>query len=166
MTVESTDENRRVARETIDQLFRRQLSVRPALVVPVAAGDPTPFRQLLTERLDPRGKLLRRICVAQIDTRELKTAAHEMCMRVIESGQQQTLFRVDRARGWTSEFLDVFGRTDRNDAISVDRHCFSGWLRLVHRVDDGVDDDRVGYERGFVSVNRKIHKGQGYNQNQ
>ena len=130
-------------------------------MVPIATGDPTTFRNLRRKRLDPRGKLLRRISIAQVDARELKTAAEKMRVRVVETGQEQTLMRVDDARVWTSKFPDVVSRADGDDTVRVGRHGFGGWLRRVHRVDDGVDDDGVGHERRFVSVNGKIHKTQG-----
>lgn len=54
---------------------------------------------------------------------------------------------IDRARVWTSEFPDVFSRANGDDSIRVDRYGLGGWLRRIHRVDHGVDDDRVSNER-------------------
>src|SRR5262245_18065132 len=98
MTVESIDEDRHVCRETVDQIFRGQLRVRPALVVPIATGYPTTFRDIRREGTDARRKLLQRVGVAQVDARELETAAQKMRVRVVETGKHQTLPGVDPAR--------------------------------------------------------------------
>ena len=86
MTVETIDENRRVRRVAIDQFFRRQLCIRPTLVVPIAARDPPSPWKLRGKIADAFGKFLRRIRVAEIDTGELKSAGHEMHVRIVEAG--------------------------------------------------------------------------------
>src|SRR5687768_16846210 len=91
-----------------------------------------------------------------------------MCVRVVETRKQQLLLGVDRARGWTSEFCDVLGRTDRDDSVGVNRYGFCRWLCRIHRMYDRVDDDGLGYERRLVSMHGKFHKTQrkSYDRNQ
>jgi len=87
-------------------------------------------------------------------------------VRVVESGQHQTLFSVDGACSRSCQFLDFFRRTNGNDAISEDRDCFGSGSSGIHCVHDRVHDDRVGDKRLGVSTKWKIHQRQGQNKEQ
>src|SRR5688572_3850371 len=112
VTVETADEYRPIGCESVDQFFGWQLRVRPKLVIPVAAGYPTSFWQARPVGANSRSKLLRRIGVAQVDARELETAAKKMRVSVIETREHQTLVGVDCARFRARQLLDLFCRTN------------------------------------------------------
>ncbi len=141
VTVQPIHEDRSIRREPINQFLSRQLRIRPALVIPVTTGDPAPGRQLVGEGADSFGKLLLRTRVAQIDTRQLKTAGHEMHVRIVESRQHELAFCIDHARVCAHESPDFFRRSHGDDAIARDGDSLGERLVLIHRVNRRVDDD-------------------------
>src|SRR5439155_10791032 len=95
VTVQTIDENRRVRRVAIDQFLRRQLCIRPTLVVPIAASDLSSFGKLRDKIADALGKFLWPIRVAETHTGALKSAGHEMHVCIVEAGLDELAFRID-----------------------------------------------------------------------
>lgn len=126
-------------------------------MVPIAAGDPSALGKLRGEIPDAVGKFLRRVRVAQVHRRQLKTATQEMHVSIVEAGQDELSFRVDHFGVSTSEFSDVLSRSDCDNAIAMNGDGFRGWLISIHRVNFGVHDDYVGDQRGFVGVCFEVH---------
>ena len=143
MTVQAIYKHWNIRCVSINQFFRRQFRVGPAFVIPIAPRDPPSGWQLCGEVANSLGEFLWRVGVAQINTRKLKAAAHEMHMRVVETRQQKLTLRVDHARVGAGEIPDFFGRSHGDNAIALDRDSFGARTALIHRVHPGVNDDQV-----------------------
>src|SRR5205814_2783550 len=126
-------------RERVNQLLGRQRRVAarggPALVIPVAARDPAPLRELRREGADSLGELLRRVRVSEVNARKLEAARQKVDVRVVEAGQDERAFGVNDARARARQTPYLFVRADGDDAFADDGHGLGGRLSRVHRAD-------------------------------
>ena len=89
-------------------------------MIPIAAGHPSVRGNLWRELANSIGKFLRRVGVAQIDARKLKSPAHEVHMSIVETREDQPALGVDDFRRGTGKLPDVISRTNCNYAIAKD----------------------------------------------
>src|SRR6476659_8868710 len=98
-------------------------------MIPIAAGHPSVRGNLWHELANSIGKFLRRVGVAQIDARKLKSPAHEVHMSIVEARQDQPALSVDDFRRGSGKLLDVTRRTNCNYAVAND--CDRRGRRLI-----------------------------------
>src|SRR5581483_2120059 len=108
MAIKAVHKYRRVRRVSVDQFFRRYIRLWPALMIPIAASDPSSFGKLRREIANAFGKLLRSISIAQIDAGELESTAHEVRVRIVEARKHQLALRVDLFCVGAGKFIDFF----------------------------------------------------------
>src|SRR5207237_9501168 len=128
VAVETVNEDGSLWRVLINQFFRRQFRIRPALVIPIAARDPSSFGKLCRKVANTLGKFLWRGCVAQVDARQLKTASHEVNVRVIETRQYELSLRIDHSCVCVGKVANFLRRTNRDITICQDRNGLSARL--------------------------------------
>src|SRR4029077_3130996 len=98
MSVVTLHENWSVTGDWVDEIFRRKLRVSPFRFIPAAAKNPLAFWRLGHLRRDALREFLRGWRVRKLNLLELRSALHEMDVRVIKSRQQHLAIGVDDFR--------------------------------------------------------------------
>ena len=125
-------------------------------MIPVSAGNPTPFWKPCHKVPNAFGKFLLRVRLAQIDAGKLETARHEMRVRIIETRKYEPVASVDYPSVQAGKIFDLIGCADSDNPVTDDRQCLRSRPRRIHRMNRGVDDDQVGGQRRVVCVRGKL----------
>jgi hypothetical protein len=86
----------------------------------------------------------------------LEAAAHEMDVRVVESGQHELFAGINYPGIRAGQFFDLVICADADDAIAEHRDGLCCRIVLNHRVHIGVDDDQVSGERRPFGVGDEV----------
>ena len=109
-------------------------------MVPITAGDPTARRERGRKIANPLSELLGRFCIAQVYARKLKAAGHEMDMGIIETGQHELAFGINRAGVGAAELFDFIIRTNGDYAPAENCDRFRSWLRRSQSTNAGIEE--------------------------
>lgn len=143
MAVVTADEHASPVRDVVDQLPRRQLRRRPALVVPLPAENPL-SRLRLRALADPTRKLRGRVGILQAHVIERGAAVDHVYVGVVEPGQHPPPFGVNHRGARPAPALDLVSRADIDDAIAKNRDRLRGGLSRIPGPHQRVRDDEIG----------------------
>jgi len=135
--------HRRIGRESVDHLLRWQSRRHPALIVPIAAGDPLfwPLFRAVGNTLREFGG---RCGVLQVNAVQLEAAADEVDMGVVEAGQHELAAGIDDVRLAASPRVNFAGAADGDDAVADDGHGVGLRTVRINRPDLRVGQNDVG----------------------
>ena len=131
-----------IGNQRVEHLPRRQTSDE-GLVVPAATGHPVAIgigRRPGSNRLLDDWK---RPGFEQVDLIERETAADQVCVRVVEAGNDRASTRVDDDGLGTAQPLDLAARPDLQNLVPLHRHGFGHRSVAVGRVHAAIDNDEI-----------------------
>ena len=131
-------------RDAIDDLFRRKLGGIPLGFVPIAAENPFAFRRDLRAFGNSASELLGACGVGQLNGVELRAAADEVHMCVVESRQEQLAAGIDHLGLRPAPRVGVRVRAHCNDPFAENCDCLRCGHRSVDRPDLRILDDQIG----------------------
>src|SRR5207248_90168 len=155
-------ENRIVRRYRVNRLFGGQRCAGPLLVVPIAAQNPPAFRKFFGVITESSGKLRRRLRIAEVHVRYREAAHEPVDVGIVEAGKNDLFTGIYHARVRTRQWLDLRRGTHGDDSVADEGDRGGGGLRLVHRVNRGIDNNKISGEGGVFGDGSSFqHGGEG-----
>ena len=139
--VEPVDPHGIFRRELVDHRAMRKLTA-PKLMIPIAPGDPRPWRDGVSELSDASGKFFGSVGIAQLHRGELETAVEEVDMRVDEARNDESSRGVDDTRLSNSR-ADRNTRANRHDATALDENRLRGRVVGIAGPDFGIQQSEA-----------------------